>query len=199
MTWFKHLGKVYELADQYVDNRLELAKAEVTGSVGKAINRAVTFGFIMFIGAIIYVLLLLMAIVLINEFTHSLLATYFIVLLFHVILLLIGLKVQKTWFRGFIEKFLSVEFTDIEEKEGDHKQVSLESYKTSLKNLNGRLVDDIKENLRSVFFIDQLTAFTNPSKILPEDDSQWSEDQRSAYSQFLEMVNEEFPSKPYSK
>ena len=126
MSWFKKLGSIYKLADLYVENRLELAKVEMTENFGKAIHKAVTFGFIMFIGAIIYILLLLMAIEALDTYTHSPLTTYSIILAFHVVLLIIGLILQRSWFRGFLEKFLSVEFTAIEDVTGEKRTISLE-------------------------------------------------------------------------
>lgn len=197
MTWIKKLGSIYKTADLYIDNRLELAKVEVTDNVSKAINKAVTFGFIMFIGAIIYVLLLLMVIVLLNNLTHSILTTYLIVLIFHIALLVLGLRIQKTWFRGFIEKFLSVEFTDIEDPHGSGKMVSLEAYKSALKSSNVKLLDDIKGDIKSVLYIDHLLDYTKPHNTLVEGTEKWEQDQQDAYNQFRALFDEEFkPNNP---
>ena len=199
MSWFKKLGSIYKMADLYVENRLELAKVEITENFGKAINKAVTFGFIMFIGAIIYVLLLLMAIVALNNYTNSPLVTYSIVLAFHVVLLIIGLILQRSWFRGFLEKFLSVEFTDIEDVTGEKRTMSLEEYRANLKLSNNQLLSGLKGDLKSMFFIDDLMNYNKPHNTIVEGTEFWEEDERKAYEDFRAMVNEEFTPEASSK
>lgn len=187
------------MADLYVENRLELAKVEITENFGKAINKAVTFGFIMFIGAIIYVLLLLMAIVTLNNYTNSPLVTYSIVLAFHVVLLIIGLILQRSWFRGFLEKFLSVEFTDIEDVTGEKRTMSLEEYRANLKLSNNQLLSGLKGDLKSMFFIDDLMNYNKPHNTIVEGTEFWEEDERKAYEDFRAMFNEEFTPEASSK
>ncbi|MCB0648087.1 MAG: phage holin family protein [Saprospiraceae bacterium] len=199
MSWFKKLGSIYKMADLYVENRLELAKVEITENFGKAINKAVTFGFIMFIGAIIYVLLLLMAIVALNNYTNSPLVTYSIVLAFHVVLLIIGLILQRSWFRGFLEKFLSVEFTDIEDVTGEKRTMSLEEYRANLKLSNNQLLSGLKGDLKSMFFIDDLMNYNKPHNTIVEGTEFWEEDERKAYEDFRAMFNEEFTPEASSK
>ena len=199
MSWFKKLGSIYKMADLYVENRLELAKVEITENFGKDINKAVTFGFIMFIGAIIYVLLLLMAIVALNNYTNSPLVTYSIVLAFHVVLLIIGLILQRSWFRGFLEKFLSVEFTDIEDVTGEKRTMSLEEYRANLKLSNNQLLSGLKGDLKSMFFIDDLMNYNKPHNTIVEGTEFWEEDERKAYEDFRAMFNEEFTPEASSK
>ena len=199
MSWFKKLGSIYKMADLYVENRLELAKVEITENFGKAINKAVTFGFIMFIGAIIYVLLLLMAIVALNNYTDSPLTTYSIILAFHVVLLIIGLILQRSWFRGFLEKFLSVEFTDIEDVTGEKRTMSLEEYRANLKLSNNQLLSGLKGDLKSMFFIDDLMNYNKPHNTIVEGTEFWEEDERKAYEDFRAMFNEEFTPEASSK
>lgn len=199
MSWFKKLGSIYKLADLYVENRLELAKVEMTENFGKAINKAVTFGFIMFIGAIIYVLLLLMAIVFLNSYTNSPLTTYSIILAFHVLLLIIGLVLQRSWFKGFLEKFLSVEFTDIEDVTGKKRTMSLEEYRENLKLSNNQLLSGLKGDLKSMFFIDDIMNYNKPHNTIVEGTEFWEEDERKAYEDFRAMFNEEFTPEAPSK
>ncbi|HOY15417.1 MAG TPA: hypothetical protein PLY70_19855 [Saprospiraceae bacterium] len=183
MTWFTNIGKIYQYADDYIDNRIELTKLELSANTAKVISRSVTLGLFLFIGAIIYVLILMIAVIFLNSYINSLLITLLCVLGFHILLLVGALFWQKTFFNGFITNYLAVSFTDVED---GATQLSLEDYKTSLQAKNQYIVDHIKGDIKSLFFLDKLENLMEEENVT--DEANWDDQQNAAFEQIKEII-----------
>ncbi|MBK8389264.1 MAG: hypothetical protein IPL23_08265, partial [Saprospiraceae bacterium] len=105
--------------------------------------------------------------------------------------LLIGaLFWQKTFFNGFITNYLAISFTDVE---GEATQVSLQTYKANLQNKNHFIVDQIKGDIKSLFFLDKLEDLLEEDQITGE--SHWDEKQNEAFEQIKDIFVDVFNDK----
>ena len=57
---------------------------------------------------------------------------------------------------------------------------------------NAKLSSRLKEDLKSMFFIDDLLNYSRPHNTIVEGTELWEEDERKAYEEFRAMFNEEF-------
>ncbi|HMS67579.1 MAG: hypothetical protein WAT92_14040 [Saprospiraceae bacterium] len=190
MTWFTNIGKIYQYADEYIDNRIELTKLELSANTANVISRSLTLGLYLFIGAIIYVLMLMIAVIFLNSYIHSLLITLLCVLGFHILLLIGALFWQKTFFNGFITNYLAISFTDVED---GATQVSLDEYKANLQSKNNFIVDQLKGDLKSLFFLDKLEDLVEEDQVTEE--SHWDEKQNEAFEQIKDIFVDVFNDK----
>lgn len=191
MTWFNHVGKLYQYADEFVDNRIEMIKLELSANTSAVISKSVTLLIYLFLGAIIYVLILLIAVFFIDSLLNSMLQTLLLVLGFHILLLVISLRLQKTWFNQYITNYLAVEFTDVENEKAT-KALSIEEYKNRLKAKNDFILNGFKNDLKSLFFLDKIKemfAEETPPDGTSED---WSEEQKNAFMDIKNIVEDIF-------
>ena len=186
---FKTLGRIYEFSENYIENRVELAKLELTSNVSKVISRSITLGIILFVCAIIYGILLLMAALVMRDWLGSYLITFTILLVFHVVVLFVIIKWQNKWLSNFLSEFLAIEFTDVEEESsGEKSRISITDYKFKLKEKNEFIVGEIKSDLRSMFFLDRFEA--DEVDAFTEHEEDWSEDQQMAFEEIKNLFSD---------
>lgn len=178
MGVFNSIGKISQYGQSYLDNRLELVKLEITEVVSAVFSKVLNLVLIAVVGISIYLTSMLIILLLLANYFTSYVIAASILLAFHVILLLILLWVNNAYIINFFKRLLLKEFTDIKQ-DGETNTLSAKEYKQVIITANQMTTEHIKNEFKSMFFIDKLekrkaeetepTTYTNDEELIYEE------------------------------
>lgn len=162
MNFLGSIGKYFEYGSEYLDNKIELAKLEVAQNTSKIFSKAILLAISLFLLIVIYFLILIVVVVALLSLVKSVLIILIGLIVFHVFLGVLVFKYFGASLSNKITTFITSEFTDIDEQSMQQRvKLSLSDYKTKLLEVNQKIVDDVKANIFSPLFKNDMKIQAN--------------------------------------